>query len=60
MTGYATFILTLAPSILLGAGACAVAAWAARLPDDQSAVVARLTGQKCRPGTGTCPPDKHE
>ena len=60
MIDYLTLILTLVPSILLVAGACAVAVWAARLPDEQSSLVARLTGEKSRPGTGSCPPDKHE
>jgi hypothetical protein len=50
MTDILMLILTLAPSILLVAGACAVAVWAARLPDEQSSLVARLTGEADRPG----------
>ena len=46
MTDFMTFIVTLAPSTLLIAGACAVAVWAARLPDEQSSIVARLTADK--------------
>jgi hypothetical protein len=46
MTDILMLILTLAPSILLIAGACAVAVWAARLPDEQSSIVARLTADK--------------
>ena len=46
MTDYLTLILTLGPSILLVAGACAIAVWAARLPDEQSSIVARLTADK--------------
>lgn len=45
MTDYLMLILTFAPSFLLIAGACAVAAWALRLPDAQSSLVARLTGE---------------
>jgi hypothetical protein len=51
MTDILMLILTLAPSILLVAGACAVAVWAARLPDEQSSLVARLTGETDRPGS---------
>ena len=46
MIDYLMFILTLGPSILLIAGACAVAVWAARLPDEQSSIIARLTADK--------------
>ena len=46
MTHYLALILSLGPSILLVAGACAVAVWAARLPDEQSSLVARLTAGK--------------
>jgi hypothetical protein len=46
MTDYLAIILSLAPSILLVAGACAVAVWAVRLPDEQSSLVARLTADK--------------
>jgi hypothetical protein len=60
MIDYLTPILTLAPSILLVVGVCAVAVWAARLPDAQSSLVARLTGETSRPGTGSRPPDKHD
>ena len=52
MTDYLTLILTLGPSILLVAGACAIAIWAARLPDEQS-LVARLTGEAHRLDTGS-------
>jgi hypothetical protein len=60
MIDYLTLVLPLVPSILLVAGACAVAVWAARLPDQQSSLVARLTGEKGRPGTGSYPSDKPE
>lgn len=60
MTHYLTLVLTLVPSILLVAGACAVAVWAARLPDGQSSLVARLTGEADASGSGSCPPDKHD
>jgi hypothetical protein len=36
-------ILTLAPSLLLVAGGCALAVWAARLRDPQSELVEKLT-----------------
>lgn len=52
MTEFMTFIVTLAPSTLLIAGACVVAVWAARLPDEQS-LVARLTGEAHRLDTGS-------
>ena len=52
MTDFMTLIVTLAPSTLLIAGACAVAVWAARLPDEQS-LVARLTGEARRSDTGS-------
>lgn len=59
MTDILMLILTLAPSILLVAGACAVAVWAARLPDEQSSLVARLTGKaKCRGGSSLRRPDE--
>ena len=51
MTDFLTHIVTLVPSILLVAGVCAVAVWAARLPDEQSSLVARLTGETDRPGS---------
>lgn len=60
MTGYVTFILTLAPSILLGAGACVVAVWAARLPDEQSSLVTKLTWETDASGSDSCLPDKHD
>jgi hypothetical protein len=46
MIHYLALILSLGPSILLVAGACAVAVWAARLPDEQSSLVSRLTADK--------------
>jgi hypothetical protein len=55
MTYYLTFILTLGPSILLVAGACAVAVWALRLPDAQSSLVARLTGETGGGGSPSSP-----
>jgi hypothetical protein len=57
MMDYLTLSLAFVPSILLVVGVCAVAVWAARLPDEQSSLVARLTGEK---GTGPRPPDKHD
>lgn len=45
MTDLPTLILILSPSIVLVAGACAVAVWASRLPDEQSSLVARLTAE---------------
>jgi hypothetical protein len=56
MTDILMLILTLAPSILLVAGACAVAVWAARLPDEQSSIVARLTADKEGSGAQANPP----
>ncbi len=58
MTDYLTFILMLIPSVVLVAGACAVAIWAARLPDEQSSLVARLTGATDASGSGSSPPNK--
>ena len=52
MTTYLMLILTFAPSFLLIAGACATAVWALRLPDAQSSLIARLTGE-----TGGSGPD---
>ena len=51
MTDFPSLILMLAPSLVLVAGACAVAIWAARLPDEQSSLVARLTGKTDRSGS---------
>lgn len=54
MTDILMLILTLAPSILLVAGACAIAVWATRLPDEHSSLVARLTSEtNCRRGSST-------
>jgi hypothetical protein len=39
-------VLTLAPTLLLAAGVCALAVWAARQCDPQSELVERLTGEK--------------
>ena len=36
-------VLTLAPTLLLGAGVCALAVWAARQCDSQSELIERLT-----------------
>ena len=38
-------VLTLAPTLLLVAGVCALAAWAARQCDSQSELIERLTGE---------------
>jgi hypothetical protein len=46
MMDYLMLILNFAPSFLLIAGACAVAVWALRLPDEQSSLVARLTDDR--------------
>jgi len=41
-----TLFLALVPSILLVVGVFAIAVWAARLPDEQSFLVAKLTGKR--------------
>lgn len=46
MIDYLTLILALVPSILLVVGGFAIAVWAARLPDEQSSLVAKLTGKR--------------
>jgi hypothetical protein len=51
MIDYLALILTFVPSFLLIAGAFGVAAWALRLPDAQSSLVSRLTGET-RNGSG--------
>ncbi len=60
MTDYLTLVLKLVPSLLLVVGACAVAVWAARMRDQQSLLVARLTQEKSRPVTASCPPDRKQ
>lgn len=60
MTNFTNVVLMFAPTILLVAGACAVAVWASRLPNEQSSLVARLTGQthdSARPATQREEPD---
>ncbi len=39
-------VLSIARSVLLIAGVCALAVWAMRQPDQQSSLVARLTGRR--------------
>lgn len=58
MTDYLMLILTFAPSFLLIAGACGVAVWALRLPDAQSSLVARLTGEAGASGSEGQPIDR--
>ncbi|MBZ0208307.1 MAG: hypothetical protein K8F92_01455 [Hyphomicrobium sp.] len=58
MTANLMLILTFAPSFLLIAGACTVAAWALRLPDAQSSLVARLTGETDGSGSEGQPVDR--
>ena len=40
-----SLFLTFAPTLLLLAGVCALAVWAARQCDPQSALIERLTGE---------------
>ena len=41
-------ILTLGPTLLLAAGACALVTWAVKLPDAQSELVGRLTASETK------------
>jgi hypothetical protein len=51
MMEYLILILNFAPSLFLIPGACTVAIWALRLPDAQSSLVAKLTGERDASGS---------